>query len=275
MPIVFHCEKCSRRYRVADADGGRRAECATCGGPLQVPLPQIPTPANQLPIVTIDHELDQADDDPQTLVARHVERYLGPIQTVIRRSDSVRNRIDILHVAPGERHDFHILVTCGLSAQRMNVPVDLQYADLEFAELMMCLPADWNLDESCHRDPERYWPIQLLQELSQLPAHHDTWLGPGHTVPNGEPAEPYSNDVRFSCALIVPPIAVPTGFDRMLSDSNQVVRFHGVVPLFPEETDFKLRHGVEPLLQRFDQYFVSEVLDTNRRNVCRRWWSVL
>lgn len=48
-----------------------------------------------------------------------------------------------------------------------------------------------------------------------------------------------------------------------------MVNFYAIVPLYSEELDFKLKHGSDPLLDKFDEYGVDELLDVNRRNTCR------
>ena len=60
------------------------------------------------------------------------------------------------------------------------------------AELMIALPAEWKLADSQLEDERWYWPIRNLKALARLPHEYETWLGFGHTVPNGDPPEPYA-----------------------------------------------------------------------------------
>ena len=39
--------------------------------------------------------------------------------------------------------------------------------------------------------PGGYWPYRMLKELARLPHEFDTFLWKGHTVPNGDPPQPY------------------------------------------------------------------------------------
>lgn len=56
-----------------------------------------------------------------------------------------------------------------------------------YAELVISLPPFWPLDEQSWRDERHYWPVRLLKTLGRLPHEYDTWLGVGHTIPNGDP----------------------------------------------------------------------------------------
>gem|GEM_PF-6439728 len=40
-------------------------------------------------------------------------------------------------------------------------------------------------------------------------------LGAGHTVPNGDPAEPYAANTQLCCALLAPPSIAPDGFETL------------------------------------------------------------
>ena len=53
------------------------------------------------------------------------------------------------------------------------------------------------------------------------------------------------------CALIVPPTLFDERFEQLAISDDKVVQFYAVVPLYPEEMEFKLRHGTEELLRRF------------------------
>jgi hypothetical protein len=50
---------------------------------------------------------------------------------------------------------------------------------------------------------------------------------------------------------------------------DKTIHFLSVVPLYLEEMDFKLRCGLDPLLERLQQAGVTELLDIDRDNVCQ------
>ena len=51
---------------------------------------------------------------------------------------------------------------------------------------------------------------------------------------------------------------------------NRTVEFFGIVPIYLEEMQFKLKHHAEPLANRLHEFEITELLDIERPNVCRR-----
>ena len=98
-----------------------------------------------------------------------------------------------------------------------------------YAELMITLPPDWKLDKESFEDERWYWPVRLIKTLARLPHKYGTWLGWGHTVPNGDPAEPYAADVRFDGCILLPSISVPAEFHRLRIDGDKEIAFLAIV----------------------------------------------
>lgn len=46
--------------------------------------------------------------------------------------------------------------------------------------------------------------------------------------------------------------------------------FYSLIPLYQEEMEFKLKKGLDSLYQKFDAAGINELLDINRKNVCRK-----
>jgi hypothetical protein len=57
-------------------------------------------------------------------------------------------------------------------------------------------------------------------------------------------------------------------------DDEKTIHFFSIVPIYQEEIDLKLSQGTEPLVEKFAQAKVSELLDIRRVNVCKKrsWW---
>jgi Suppressor of fused protein (SUFU) len=70
----------------------------------------------------------------------HITKWLGEPLGVFHELVSPTVHVDVHIVAPGPERDFYALVTSGLSDKPMNGP----FPDLQFAELIFLLPADWN-----------------------------------------------------------------------------------------------------------------------------------
>jgi hypothetical protein len=48
------------------------------------------------------------------------------------------------------------------------------------------------------------------------------------------------------------------------------ISFYALWPIYLEEMNLKLRQGVEPLLQKFDEIELFELIDIHRKNVCKK-----
>jgi hypothetical protein len=201
----------------------------------------------------------------------HISRHLGPVEMVFHELISDKVHIDVHWTKPNGANSSHVMVTTGMSDLPMNVvPGAERY---RHAELAIHLPANWPLTEDAFQDERNYWPIRLLKFLARFPHLYNTWLGPGHTVPNGDPPAPLDNSVGFVCALIIPPLALPPGFHVCRLDEEKTVYFYSVIPVYLEEMDFKLEKGVDELVSRFRKHGVTDLVEPGRRNVAkRRFW---
>jgi Suppressor of fused protein (SUFU) len=199
-------------------------------------------------------------------IEEHVERHIGPIDGVFHELVSPYVHLDILKVAPREERPWHTFVTCGMSAQAMNVP-DPEVP--RYAELAISLPPFWPVDEQSWRDERHYWPVRLLKTLGRLPHEYDTWLGIGHTIPNGDPPQPYARGTKLCGALIAPPLQWPDGAEALEIEDGPL-HFYGVIPLHKDEMQLKLEQGVEALYDPFDEAGISELVDAERPSVLGR-----
>lgn len=199
-------------------------------------------------------------------LSQHIAQHLGEPATVFHEIISDLVHIDIHIIPPRPDRNFYTLVTTGMSQRPMTVPPGAE----EFArcELMLSLPPDWPLQEEDLKDENHYWPLRLLKTLARMPHEYDTWLSIDHTIPNGDPAEPYAENTKFCCALIGFPLTAPTeDFMNCQVSPETVVRFWSVIPLYPEEVDFKLKKGAEALGERMDKEEITDLLDLSRKNV--------
>ncbi|SEO83260.1 Suppressor of fused protein (SUFU) [Paenibacillus sp. OV219] len=80
------------------------------------------------------------NDETIDRITEHVEKYIGPVQTVFHELASDLVHIDILIVAPTKERNFYTLITCGMSDEPMTVPAGAEA--YRYAELMICLPPD-------------------------------------------------------------------------------------------------------------------------------------
>ncbi|MBX3182603.1 MAG: suppressor of fused domain protein [Polyangiaceae bacterium] len=226
--------------------------------------------------------------DQRAALRRHIQNYLGalsddPVTAPLREAFAAERArlgseaaIELAIVPPDLDREHTLLITVGMSDAPMAVPREVQGNNPELyrhAELVLGLAEDWPLATET-------WPATLLSRLAQLPERHSTWLGAGHTVPNGDPPLPYAGGSELCCALIAPTFEVDEGFKqlRLLPAKKGadglipgvLIQFYGVIPIFQEEMDLKLSQGAEELLDRLETYRVTEVLTPSRRNVAKR-----
>ena len=198
--------------------------------------------AHAAPTDTVAH----ADDER---LVEHLEEYLGESAMVWHEIVSDRIHLDIHVFPPDDDRDYYVLVTSGASALPMTMPADVDAPDR--IELCMLLPADWPLDEKAFKDDRNYWPIRVLKQLGRLPHDLSSWLGTGHSIPNGDPAKPYAGDAPYAGVVLLPPVELPDGIE-LLEDEPQIALLQ-VLPITPREMDLKLQLGMGALYKRFQE----------------------
>jgi tetratricopeptide (TPR) repeat protein len=196
-------------------------------------------------------------------VEAHIEKYFGKYNKVFHEVVSPDIHVDIAVIEPCGDHNYYTLVTMGMGAWSMNVPEELKQLNVDRAELMICLPPDWQFDDL--ENEEWYWPLRWLKILARLPIEEDTWLGWGHTIPKGEP---FAQNTGLSTILLLNPGA----FDRKSFTCRLpggLVNFYQMVPLYKEETEFKVKNNTEILLNFLDAEQL-EYVHLDRENICRK-----
>jgi hypothetical protein len=206
-------------------------------------------------------------------ISTHIERHLGTIETVFHELVSDTVHIDVHFVKPSEKFPFVRLVTSGMSDLPMTTPPEIDVP--KFVELVVTLPPDWKLDQKSLEDENWYWPVRQIKYLARLPHKYQTWLGWGHTVPNGDPAEPYAANTELNGSIVLPSITVPDAFHTLKIDEEKEITFYAVVPLYKEEMDLKLRSGTDKLLERLGKKGITDVIDPKRTNVARKLFGLL
>jgi Suppressor of fused protein (SUFU) len=202
--------------------------------------------------------------DPRLVAAvdAHVTEHFGAPSTVWHELVSPYVHVDVHVVAPTAERPVYTLVTSGMSERPM--------ADDRYAELTIVLPPTWPAtDGEEFRRPEGHWPYKLLQDLAQLPHEFNTTLWSGHTVPNGDPPEPYAPDTKLCGTLLTPPLIAPEGFE-MLRFEEREIQFLAVMPLHRDEMQLKLDKGLDALLDLLDEAELTEILDPERPSVVPR-----
>jgi hypothetical protein len=210
-------------------------------------------------------EMAFGDSENIEAISQHIEKWIGKPDNVFHELISDKVHIDVHIVNPSDKFPFYTLVTSGMSDMPMHPPEE--YADLAYAELFICLPADWKMHQDDWKSERYYWPIQALKYLARFPHQHETWLWYGHTIPNGDPPEPFNSSTKLSSFVLLGPNCVPEEFHELKISEEKTIHFFAIVPLYKEELELKLRSGAEEVENALLAAGYSELLDPNRKSV--------
>lgn len=197
-----------------------------------------------------EHEQEPADAvahaDDDRIVA-HLEQRVGPLGPVWQELESDRVHVDVHVVPPGPGREFALLVTSGMSARPMAVPVGVaRRAERQHAELCMVLPASWPLAVAgAHSTPDAAdaWPIRVLREGARLPHEQGAWLGAGHAIVLAEPQG------AFVAAVVAQPRRLGSA---ALVPGDPPISLLQLVPVTADELRIKDEQGVGRLLAGID-----------------------
>lgn len=136
------------------------------------------------------------------------------------------------------------------------------------AELVICLPADWPVPDEQYGTTaswteEAYTPISWLKRLARLPRDYGSWLGFGHTIPNGDPADPLLPGSALTGWVLLPPLTFPEE-TRSIDTPGGRVDLFAITGITSDEMDRKVANGVESLFDGFDAHGVNEIFDPTR-----------
>lgn len=187
--------------------------------------------------------------------------------------------IDVNIMRPTKQQDFYVVYTTGMSDLPMTLPDELAAReDLKYAELYLLLPGDWDLggpNQSPGDLPyEQYWPIHVLKFLARFPHEYKTWLGWGHTMPNGPDYTPFCDGVGFG-GVVLSWCGSDGRLGGLEARDGRTLRFYGVVPAYKEEIEYKLKYGMEGLDKLFREKKLPMILDIRRPNLCPDFKEVL
>lgn len=189
-------------------------------------------------------------------VDRHVRQHIGPISFVFHEERSRYVHVDVHVVAPRPDRPHYTLVTSGMSAAPMRLACD-HGVELRYAEVAVCLWPGWT--------PDCAWPVRWLQDMARFPHEYDSWLGFGHSVPNGDPAERI-DDTDYTGMVFLPLLSEPVEAASIRRGSAKRVEVLAMWPVYEEEMQYKLSRGVFPLMRRFAKSGVTDIVSPHRPN---------
>lgn len=210
------------------------------------------------------------DPSVRDAVDAHLAAYLGRCDLVLHEIGSSIVHLDVYMWKPTERRPMFSFVTVGMAERLMELPeAARQQGRADRLELLICLPPTWPVPVEPYTvapwsDGESYLPIAWLKRLARFPFEFDTWLGFGHSVPNGDPPEPFTSSTRLCAWVLLPPATLPQGTHSIELAGDSRVELLALVALDRAELEVKLARGVAALFEGFDRDGVNEVLNWTR-----------
>jgi hypothetical protein len=210
---------------------------------------------------------DKEQQDIIELMDDHLDSFVSEDEIIVfDDSGSIENHIDICWIKPNmEYRPYSILLTCGMSRNPMNVPKGLE--DKKYLEIAMLLPSDWDLSDIKTKPDSISWPIHHMKGIGKIPVDQNTWIGFGHTIDYNKSKGDYFPDTKFTSSIILPSISLPENFVRIKKD-NDIINIFSAIPIYKEELDYKLVNDTNSLIEKFNEFEIKEILDTQRINTC-------
>lgn len=221
---------------------------------------------------------------PDTSAPQHEAVHVEDIQNalepllgenfVCHELTSTTVHLDVLVFAPTPSRNQWTFVTSGMSDKRMAVPEGLDPDEYGYAELVIAVPADWfskgadgKIPDAELQDGTKYWPIRTLKFLGRFVHEYRTWFWESHTIPNGNPAEPYSAQTSMDGALLAPLSNWPEQYRTIKASDGSVINLFAVIPLYPDEMQAKLDLGYDTIMPALIDAGVTERVSLSRPSV--------
>lgn len=206
-------------------------------------------------------------------ICQHMEGlFPHRVTRVYREIDSEFLSVNVFVMKAPTKKDFHVIYTTGMSALPMNLPQEFlpQYKDLERAELLLFLPAEWDILTGYETDKDvpdhLWWPVKLTKYLARFPHEFKTWLGWGHTLPNSAECVPYDNSTKLCGAMLG---ALQENISMFRTEDGTQINMYCVIPLYKEEMEYQKTAGTEALMQKLAALNgFGMIVFPDRPNVC-------
>lgn len=157
-----------------------------------------------------------------------------------------------------------VIMTNGLSNYSM--PVTDKWKGREHTELCFCVPSYWELDDTTN--PNFTWVYSWLYRLESFIREKNTWFGPGHTIPAGNPIQAISPLLKQEYFIFGEPMLLKKELEPIQVD-DKIVHFLVTIPIFGDEFDYKIGKGTYKFFKRFLNRKNSELIDDFRPSILK------
>lgn len=162
-----------------------------------------------------------------------------------------------------------VLMTNGLRDYKMPVPEKME--GFEYNELFFCLPSYWEWEDRSNASMN--WVFEWIQKLAKYVVEKETWFGHGHTLPTGKDMLALSPTMKQNHLFLMNPILLEEELAE-IQVGEKTVHFLAIVPIFPDEMDYKQGKGTFKFIQKLQSKGVNEKLDDFRATVLQSRWKV-
>lgn len=188
-------------------------------------------------------------------IIKFIEENFGKIEEVYETGYSDFS-LDIAQINPTEKKPYYTLITLGMGEHKMYNQNNENFSS--FAELMISLPPDWNIDDDNYK-----WVLNYLVNLAYIPFTFYFSYEWGHLENN---IEPFTNETKLSAVSILYP-EMKKENSELLKLENRNLQFYQIVPLYDEEYTFALKNGMKNLLLLDVEKKINFVVNMNREKV--------
>lgn len=214
---------------------------------------------------SMDNGMYLYTEDEMEKYQQFVIEQFGNYKEVIHEIVSDKIHLDIIVIPPTEEENYYKLVTMGMGAYKMNVPKRLKDRNLERAELVICLPPDWDVKSKKEED---YWPIRQLKSIARVPIGNNTFICEGHTISADANNTPYDKTTKFCSMLLISILNRNGKYIEMDLAKDKKINFYQLFPIYEEELMYILQNGcrafpisnddVMPLNMKRESYVTTE-----------------
>ncbi|MDX8365154.1 suppressor of fused domain protein [Cytobacillus sp. IB215665] len=202
------------------------------------------------------------DIDARDIIEDHIETYIGEIKNLYVEEVSDTVSIDIYHIEATEARPFHTFITMGMS----DLPIHELPDGWKYSELMMSVPAEWEVSNEGFTNEDNYFPIRLLKYLAKNP-HLNKEEEPLSlwSINQHAPAEPFTNNIKMTGSILLPPLLFDREFFEVDINIQKKVHFFNVLPLYSDEITYLLANEEKSLLMQNNE--IPHVFNPTRKSL--------
>lgn len=193
---------------------------------------------------------------------------------VEKKANPLHPEQELLFIAIEAAVPVTVVSTASLSNYRM--PVSEKWKGREYNEIAFVVPSYWDFNDLDNLNFN--WIFSWLFRLESFVREKQTWFGPGHTIPAGNPPLAISHTMKHDHFIFLDPIFLESYMEPFVvgeDDEKHLVHFLSIVPIYPDEVDYKMGKSTFHLIKKMRARNFDERLDDYRPSFLKsrlRFW---